>query len=100
MKHMFTDASGPVESELNVLGALFAAGRFVDMEARARGLLRTYPHAGVVWKAFGTALQPQRKDAVHASRHAGCASGLPWASCGRTWVGTTALSRLTAVVTI
>lgn len=56
--------------EKNHLAALFSAGRFAEMESAACRLLEMHPRSGFVWKAIGTALLEQRKDAVEALQRA------------------------------
>lgn len=65
-------ASSPLapSTELDQLVALFHAGRYVEMESRARLLLERHPHSGIAWKLFGTALGVQGKDALSALQKA------------------------------
>jgi protein O-GlcNAc transferase len=56
----------PSPAELNQLRILFNAGRYAEVENRARWLLEQYPDSGVVWELYGMSLQIQRKDALHA----------------------------------
>ncbi len=56
----------PTPDELNLLGALFNTGRYVELENWARSLLKLYPDAGIVWKLLGLSLQMQGKDALTA----------------------------------
>ena len=63
-------SSAPTPDELNLLGALFNTGRYVELESLARSLLRLYPDFGVVWKQFGLSLQMQGKDALPALQQA------------------------------
>ncbi len=60
----------PDLSQLNELGTLFNAKRFREMEERASSLVEQFPESGAAWKALGTALQVQGKDAVAALREA------------------------------
>ena len=53
-------------TELNQLIALFHAGRYAEMETRARLLVERYPDSGIAWKLFGTALGVQGRDALSA----------------------------------
>ncbi len=52
------------QAEINQLVALFNAGRYLELEERTRLLIRQYPNAGFLWKALGTSLQMQGKDAL------------------------------------
>jgi len=51
---------------LEELTALLNAGRFGDLEERARALLAARPDAGVVWQLLAAALGGQGKDALPA----------------------------------
>lgn len=57
-------------SDLQQLVHLFQARRFDAMEQLARRLVRQHPGAGIGWKALGTALQAQGRDAVDALQRA------------------------------
>ncbi|MDR3483157.1 MAG: tetratricopeptide repeat protein [Burkholderiaceae bacterium] len=57
-------------AEMQRLVILFSAGRFAEMEDAARILVERHPHSGVAWKALGTALLKQRKDAIYALQRA------------------------------
>ena len=57
-------------AELNQLVALFQAGRYAEMENRARQFVERYPDSGIAWKLFGTALGVQGKDALSALQKA------------------------------
>lgn len=63
-------SSAPTSDEINLLGALFNTGRYVEQESLARSLLKLYPDSGVVWKLFGLSLQMQGKDALNAMQKA------------------------------
>ena len=63
-------SSVPSPDEINLLGALFNSGRYVEQERLARSLLKLYPDFGVVWKLFGLSLQMQGKDALFALQKA------------------------------
>ena len=52
--------------ELEELAALFDAGRFENLEQRARALLTARPKAGFVWQLLAAALGGQGKDALPA----------------------------------
>jgi len=56
--------------ELGQLVALFQAGRYVEVESRARAVLERQPDSGMVWKLLGTALGVQGKNALHALQQA------------------------------
>jgi protein O-GlcNAc transferase len=62
--------SAAASDDLNLLGELFNAGRYVELENLARSLLKLYPNSGVVWKLFGPALHMQGQDALPALRKA------------------------------
>jgi tetratricopeptide (TPR) repeat protein len=49
---------------MNPLLALLNAGRYVELEIKARELLRLHPNAAVVWQVLGVALARQGKDAL------------------------------------
>src|SRR5271165_6437904 len=57
-------------AQMRELEALFNAGRCADMERMAESLLERHPHSGLAWKALGTALRAQGKDALHALQKA------------------------------
>jgi predicted O-linked N-acetylglucosamine transferase (SPINDLY family) len=46
--------------------ALYSAGRYSDLESRARTLVEQYPDFGFGWQLLGGALQMQNKDALPA----------------------------------
>jgi predicted O-linked N-acetylglucosamine transferase (SPINDLY family) len=50
--------------------AIFNAGRFAEAESYARALLELYPNSGFAWKALGTTLQIQGKEALSALQKA------------------------------
>lgn len=52
------------------LVGLFNAGRYIELETRARLLTSTHPDVGFVWKILGTALLAQGKDGVQALQKA------------------------------
>ena len=56
--------------EMQSLVALMHAGRFVELEARARNLLQALPHSGVLWQLLGLALSRLGKDAIAAHEQA------------------------------
>jgi tetratricopeptide (TPR) repeat protein len=56
--------------EIQSLVALMKAGRFVELESRARDLLEALPRAGPVWQLLGLALTRQGKDAIRAHTEA------------------------------
>lgn len=56
--------------EIQSLVALMQAGRFAELEARARNLLQALPRSGVVWQLLGLALSRQGKDAIRAHEEA------------------------------
>ena len=60
----------PTPAEMNQLAALFNAGRYAELENRARLLVEQYPDSGFAWKALGTSLQMQGKDALPALQKA------------------------------
>jgi tetratricopeptide (TPR) repeat protein len=51
---------------MNQLLALLNAGRYLELEIKARELLRLNPNAAVVWQVLGMALARQGKDALQA----------------------------------
>ena len=49
------------QAEINQLVALFNAGRYAELESRARVLVERYPDSGFVWKVLGVSLGAQGK---------------------------------------
>lgn len=79
MKNKKSQHKGPVAAQTSSvlpqadgghLIALFNAGRYADLEARARQLSTQYPTSGFVWKVLGTALLVQNKDGLQALQKA------------------------------
>lgn len=63
--------SPPLAREDGVqLISLFNAGRYVELENKARELTRRHPDSGFVWKVLGTALLVQGKDGLQALQQA------------------------------
>ncbi len=58
----------PPSAEINQHVALYNAGRYVELETRARHLVGQYPAFGFGWQLLGGALQMQGKDALPAFR--------------------------------
>jgi tetratricopeptide (TPR) repeat protein len=56
----------PSPAEINPLIALYNAGRYAELENRARLLVDRFPDFGFGWKLLGGALQMQGKDALPA----------------------------------
>jgi tetratricopeptide (TPR) repeat protein len=56
--------------EIQSLVALMHAGRFAELEGRARKLLEALPHSGLAWQLLGLALTRQGKDAIQAHTEA------------------------------
>ena len=54
----------PAPGEIEPLVALFNAGRYVELESRARLLVEQYPRSGIGWNLLGACLQVQGKDSV------------------------------------
>lgn len=50
--------------------ALFNAGQYAELEARARTLVAQYPGSGFAWKVLGTALITQGKDGLQPLQQA------------------------------
>jgi len=55
---------------MSQLVALFNAGRYGDLEAKARELAGRHPDSGIFWKALGVSLRIQGKDALQALQRA------------------------------
>lgn len=55
------------------LTGLFDAGRYGEMESRARLMLEGYPDSGFIWKTLGQALQRRGKDNLQGLQKARCA---------------------------
>ncbi|MFA7241702.1 MAG: tetratricopeptide repeat protein [Sulfuricellaceae bacterium] len=51
-------------AEISRLAALFNAGRYAEIDERARLLIGRYPDYGLAWKALGASLQMQGKNAL------------------------------------
>jgi len=64
------DVLAPSASDQNQLIALFNAGRFVELEGRARNMVEQYPECGFVWKVLGASLLVQRREALAALKMA------------------------------
>lgn len=62
--------AAPTPAEINQLVGFFSACRFTDMESAARALLMRLPQSAFAWKALGTALLEQGKDALEALQQA------------------------------
>lgn len=56
----------PTQVEMNEIVVLFDSGWHAEVERRARMLVEKYPNSGFAWKALGTSLQVQGKDALPA----------------------------------
>lgn len=56
----------PSNSEINPLISLYNAGRYAELENRARSIVGQYPDFGFGWKLLGGALQMQGKNALSA----------------------------------
>ena len=54
------------QADLAALSSMMQAGRFLDLERKARELLIHHPNSGVVWKVLGLSLWMQDKDALQA----------------------------------
>jgi tetratricopeptide (TPR) repeat protein len=52
--------------DMGELVAMIRAGRFVDLETTALGLIQREPNSGLAWKALSVSLTMQGKDALHA----------------------------------
>ena len=58
----------PGEHEIGALVALINQGRLSEAEHRARGLLKSHPDSGMLWKTLSVALMRQGKEALQALR--------------------------------
>src|SRR5271157_4964758 len=56
--------------EVSQLNAMIAAGRFAEVEYRARRLVDRQPQMGIAWKILGISLMMQAKDALAELRRA------------------------------
>jgi tetratricopeptide (TPR) repeat protein len=56
--------------DMGALVAMIRAGRFLDLETTARGLIQREPNSGLAWKALSVSLSTQGKDALHAMTQA------------------------------
>jgi tetratricopeptide (TPR) repeat protein len=52
-------------AEMQRLEVLFNTGQIAEMENAARALIEQHPQSGFAWKAFGSALLKQKKNALH-----------------------------------
>ncbi len=52
--------------EIGELSAMMHAGRYGELEATLREVIREHPLHGLAWKAFGVSLRMQGKDALAA----------------------------------
>jgi tetratricopeptide (TPR) repeat protein len=68
--HKHRRTAGLLPSAVAELGGLASAGRYGDMEARARELTISHPSSGIAWKALGVASQMQGKEALDALQSA------------------------------
>jgi tetratricopeptide (TPR) repeat protein len=57
-------------ARLNQLARMMNSGQFAEAEAIARTLLNSYPNHGQLWKALGTSLALQGKDAIRELQRA------------------------------
>src|SRR5579863_226457 len=62
--------AGLGSAEMIELVGLHQAGRFVELERRARELSQRNPQAGLAWKALAVALKMQGKDSLPAAQKA------------------------------
>ncbi|MFA7239781.1 MAG: tetratricopeptide repeat protein [Sulfuricellaceae bacterium] len=60
----------PTFAEVDQLVALFNAGRYEELESRARLLLERHPNIGFVWKVLGVSLKMQGKESLPALQKA------------------------------
>ncbi|MDR3481927.1 MAG: tetratricopeptide repeat protein [Burkholderiaceae bacterium] len=60
----------PAADDMTPIFALFNAGRYVEVESRARALVARYPGYGLGWKVLGTVQKAQGKDALAALQQA------------------------------
>ncbi|MFZ2540620.1 MAG: tetratricopeptide repeat protein, partial [Gallionella sp.] len=56
--------SAPPPVESNQLFALLNAGRYAELESRARLLVSQYPNFSIGWKSLGVSLHMQGKDSL------------------------------------
>jgi tetratricopeptide (TPR) repeat protein len=54
----------PTQNEFKQLIALYDAGRYAELESRARLLTEQHPDSGLAWKILGTTLQVQGKNSL------------------------------------
>lgn len=52
--------------ELNQLASLIDAGRYVELESKARELLVLHPSSGIIWQILGVSLTRQGRDCLQA----------------------------------
>lgn len=67
---LFPSSKSLSQVEKSQLVALFNAGRYPELEVRARLLVEQYPDSGFAWKVLGAALQSQSKDDMFALQRA------------------------------
>ena len=63
-------AEAAAAMDMAELVAMIRAGRFMDLETTARGLIEREPHSGLAWKALSVSLTMQGKDALRAMTQA------------------------------
>jgi predicted O-linked N-acetylglucosamine transferase (SPINDLY family) len=63
-------SSMPTSNEISQLDVLFSSGRYMELESRARSLLKYYPESGFAWKLLGITLHRLGKDALPALKTA------------------------------
>jgi len=68
--HSGATSESVTQAEMQRLAVLFNTGQIAEMENAARALIERHPQSGFAWKAFGTALSRQRKNALHALQRA------------------------------
>jgi len=94
LKHVNTQTQPKMPAAKNILPpaessqliALFNAGRYAELESRARALAERHADAGFVWKVLGVALQAQGKAALPVLQRA--AQLLPGDADGHCNLGT------------
>ena len=60
----------PPPDEIHQLVALFNAGRYAELESRARALVERFQDSGIAWKVLGVSLGVQGKEALSVLQNA------------------------------
>jgi mannose/cellobiose epimerase-like protein (N-acyl-D-glucosamine 2-epimerase family)/Tfp pilus assembly protein PilF len=59
-------AAGAAAPHMTQLASLIDAGRYVELESKARELLELHPSSGIIWQLLGLSLTRQGRDSLQA----------------------------------